>query len=141
MVWDKYKSELLVSDGNQWLTLLTSGSNPNLFFDEIVLNQQSSTPYDPTGTTKGVMYVKDDVPNTIWYVDNLGVEHNLTEPVPPYNMFYGSYAENVPENIMLGTFGENKWSGGVLAPNGKPGDMCQKWGFTAVGRAILPVAE
>jgi len=42
------------------------------------LDEQSSTPLDPTGTTTGVLYVKDNSPNILVFVDNSGVEHVLS---------------------------------------------------------------
>ena len=44
------------------------------------LDEQSSTPLDPTGTTTGVLYVKDNSPNVLVFVDNSGVEHVLSSP-------------------------------------------------------------
>jgi len=44
------------------------------------LDEQSSTPLDPTGTTTGVLYVKDNNPNVLVFVDNSGVEHVISGP-------------------------------------------------------------
>jgi hypothetical protein len=43
----------------------------------LVLEEQASKPDDPTGTTEGVIWVKDDNPNTLYFTDNAGADHQL----------------------------------------------------------------
>ena len=54
------------------------------------LDEQSSTPLDPTGTTTGVLYVKDNSPNTLMFVDNSGVEHVLNEIIDTFTLNFGN---------------------------------------------------
>ena len=54
------------------------------------LDEQSSTPLDPTGTTTGVLYVKDNSPNVLVFVDNSGVEHVLNEIIDTFTLNFGN---------------------------------------------------
>lgn len=43
----------------------------------LILDEQATTPYDPTATSFGTIWVRNDTINSLFYTDNSGVDHDL----------------------------------------------------------------
>jgi hypothetical protein len=78
LIWDSRLLSLFVSDGTQWLNVFTVNSDgvPTVIPSVIIIQESPSSPFDPTGENRGVIYVRDD--GVLIFVDDSGTEHELT---------------------------------------------------------------
>ena len=98
----------------------------------LVLDEQIIVPFDPTATTQGTLWVKDDNPNTLYYTDNNGTDHNLIINDIPLSGTVSTVGV-VTDNVVVYTMLDNTAVTLEVTITGRKDDGTEACGFRLIG--------
>lgn len=98
----------------------------------LILDEQASTPFDPTATSFGTVWVRNDTVNSLFYTDNSGIDHDLVRKDVELSGTANTVG-NTPATLLSYTVPDNTAVTIDMIVTGNKDDDTQACGFKLTG--------